>query len=130
MSPRAVLLIIAFAVVALLSSGATAIYMWSRQYDDPDAPLLRGLPRGSWDDQNAAFRRRLISDVPLGSPETLLVSTLKAQGFTRSWGPADHQADLEWTTLVCGMGAHVNWQVDANDRVIQLQTRYHEEGCL
>ena len=133
MTLRSISLIVAFVATAILASGVTAVAMWSNQFHEPQTPLLRDLPGKTWDEGNAAFRQRIVRRVPIGSPEAALLDLLKTVGFSRGWEEApspERHADLQWGTMVCNMGAHVTWQVDAADRITQLETRSHEEGCL
>jgi hypothetical protein len=117
----------------VVSNGVTAFCVaWSDEFKTPKTALLRDL-HGSRLETNAEFRRRLLERAPLGSPEPLLLATLKAEGFSRGWEPAPataRTADIRWSNFACNMGAPVSWRVDQADRVVALTTDYGWYGCL
>jgi hypothetical protein len=134
---RSAMTIVAVVAAAVIASGATAAYfIVASQSLRPRPALLTNLPGSGWEAEGDAFRQRVLRAVPIGSPESELLSLLSRQGFRRGWEAtsssereAYYDDRFKAPALFCGSAMNVWWSVDKDDRITSFRARWSDDGC-
>ncbi|MCK2056030.1 hypothetical protein [Methylobacterium sp. 37f] len=94
-------------------------------------PLLRDLPAG-FAQADAAFAARIADTFPLGSPESVLVQRLQAEGFGRDLMAADPSDERRMRFTVSESSCTLTWRVRWGVEVGRLATvaGKHDGRCL
>jgi hypothetical protein len=122
---RRILLILLVAAVAILGTLA-----WYDRWFAGEPELVSDLPR-ELSKVDAAFKQRIASRFPIGSPNELLVRTLSDQGFRREWNTrgARQVATYRSAVGVCRYSWSVDWSAGDDGRLTNVDAAFYA-GCL
>jgi hypothetical protein len=97
----------------------------------PRSLLTTGL-YPDWKVNAAQFDVRVRARFPVGTPASMLVKQLEAEGFAPTWFEAngEYGAERYEGDFVCNVAARVYWRVGQNAKLTAIRGIYREEGCL
>lgn len=122
-------------VVAPTATSLVLMQTWLTISGAPSAPPpIAAKPfqgKSNRDEKQASFAAQLRQDYPIGSSASSLRKVLAAQQFQFKQPPGNPQqsAVYPWGNVVCGHRVEVWWQVDAQDRITDIQGYYYV-ACL
>jgi len=118
----AIIVVSALLAVPLLAFVALWIWIESNTGDPPK--LFADVPQDFRDD--GPWVARMVATFPQGTPETVLIQRLRAEGFEVD--PVTRSATYGWSTLVCDNDIEARWSA-VEGRVTTTFARYMN-ACL